>query len=210
MSKIKDSVVLSVIWSLILGKVSFLISGVIACIIIMKFDNYILGTVAAGGIGGLILGLFHWKYKMIGKMTIAGIIAVPVGLLGSFVIAEGIVGGLAFLYPSFPEYFGKTGIADVIAIIFMGIFFGMIFGAIVYGRKSIVLFTIVCGAVSIATGLLVRAMNLGNPIKELLGNMFQIFGKIDLNLLVIIAGFGAGIGLSIGLLNVIEHKRSNV
>lgn len=210
MSKIKNSVVLSVIWSLILGNVSFLISGVIACIIILKTDNYILGNVGAGGIGGLILGLFHWKYKMVGKMTIASIIAVPVGLLGSFMVAEGIVGGLEFLFPSFYEYFGKTGIADVIAIIFMGVFFGLIFGAIVYGRKSIVLFPIICGAVSIPCALLVRAMNLGNPVKALLGNLFQIFGKIDFNLLVIIAGFGAGIGLSIGLLNVLEQKRSNI
>ena len=53
-------------------------------------------------------------------------------------------------------------------------------------------------------------MNLGNPVKALLGNLFQIFGKIDFNLLVIIAGFGAGIGLSIGLLNVLEQKRSNI
>ncbi len=210
MSKIKNSVIISVIWSLILGKVSFLISGVIACIIILKVDNYILGNVAAGGIGGLILGLFHWKCKMVGKMTIAGIIAVSVGLLGSFMIAEGIVSGLAFIFPSFSEYFGRTGIADVIAIIFMGIFFGIIFGAIVYGPKSIVLFPVVCGVVSIPSGLLVRAMNLGNPIKELLVNLFQIFGKIDINLLVIIAGFGAGIGISIGLLNVFEQKRSNV
>ncbi len=199
MSKIRNSEVIRVIWSLILGKVSFLISGIIACIIILNPDNYIFGTVIAGGIGGLVFGLFRWKHKMIGRMTIAGLIAVPIGFLGSFMLAEGLVGGLDFLFPSLADYFGSTGIADVIAIILMGIVVGVIFGAIVYGRKSIWLFSAVCGAASIPSGLLVRAMNSRYYVKVLLSNLFQIFGKIDLNFLTIITGFGVGIGLSIGL-----------
>ena len=87
----------------------------------------------------------------------------------------------------------------MIAIILMGIVVGVIFGAIVYGRKSIWLFSAVCGAASIPSGLLVRAMNSRYYVKVLLSNLFQIFGKIDLNFLTIITGFGVGIGLSIGL-----------
>lgn len=99
MSKIDNSKIFYVIWSLILGKVSFLISGVIACIIILRLDNYILGTIIAGGVGGLILGLFLWKHKMIGRMAIAGLIAVPIGFLGSFILVEGLVGGFGLLFP---------------------------------------------------------------------------------------------------------------
>ncbi len=200
MPKTGNYEIINVIWSLILGKVSFLISGVIACIIILKFDNYILGTVIAGGIGGLILGLFCWKHKMIGRMSIAGLIAVPIGLLGGFIIVEGLGGGLGFLFPSVADFFKNTGIADIVAVILTGIFFGVVFGAIVYGRRYIWLFSVVCGAVSVISGSLVEAMNAGYYVKVLLGNMFQIFGRIDLNFLVIITGFGAGVGLSIGLL----------
>ena len=137
---------------------------------------------------------------MIGRMSIAGLIAVPIGLLGGFIIVEGLGGGLGFLFPSVADFFKNTGIADIVAVILTGIFFGVVFGAIVYGRRYIWLFSVVCGAVSVISGSLVEAMNAGYYVKVLLGNMFQIFGRIDLNFLVIITGFGAGVGLSIGLL----------
>jgi len=206
MPKIGNSEIVYIIWSLILGKVSFFISGVIACTIILRLDNYILGTIIAGSIGGLLLGLFHWKQKMIGRMTIACLIAVPIGLLGSFILVEGLVGGFGLLFPSVAAYFENTSIADIIAIILMGIIFGVIFGAIVYGRKSIRLFSVACGAVSIPFGFLVGAMNSGHWIKVWLGNMFQIFGNIDLNFLIIITAFGVGVGLSIGLYTVFKQK----
>lgn len=88
----------------------------------------------------------------------------------------------------------------------MGIIFGVIFGAIVYGRKSIRLFSVACGAASIPFGFLVGAMNSGHWIKVWLENMFQIYGKIDLNFLAIIMEFGIGVGLSIGLYIVFKQK----
>ena len=206
MSKIRNSGVISVILSLILGKVSFLISGVLACIVILNSDNYILGTIIAGGIGGLIFGLFYWKDKKIVRMTIAGLCALLIGFLGSFMLAEGLVSGLEFLFPSIIGFFEISGIADLIAIILMEIMFGVIFGAIVYGRHSLGLFATVCGVVSIPGGVLVVAMNSGHHVKVLLSNLFQIFGKIDLNFLVIIVGFGVGIGLSFGLYRIVKKK----
>ena len=206
MSKICNSKTVSVIWSLILGKVSFLISGVIACIVILRLDNYILGTIIAGGVGGLLFGLLHWKHKMIGRMTIAGLIAVPIGFLGSFALIEGLVGGFGLLFPSVAAYFENSSIADIIAIILMGIVFGVIFGAIAYGRKSIRLFSAACGAVLIPIGLLVGSMNSGHWIKVWLENLFHIFGKIDLDFLMIITGFGIGVGLSVGLYSMIKQR----
>lgn len=195
-----------ILGSTLLGISSFLISGLIACIVILRFDNYIVGTIIAGSVGGLILGLFHWKHKMIGRMTFAGLIAVPIGLLGSFILVEGLVGGFGLLFPSIAAHFENTGIGDIIAIILMGIMFGVIFGAIVYGRRSIRLFSVVCGAVSIPFGLLVGAMNSGHWIKVWLENMFIIFGEIDLNFLAIIMEFGIGVGLSIGLYIAFKQK----
>lgn len=204
MSKVDNSKIVSVIWTLIKGKVSFLISGAIACIIILRFDNYILATIIAGGIGGLILGLFNWKLKVIGRMTIAGLIAVPIGLLGSFVLVEGFVGGFGLLFPSVASSFENIG--NIIAIILMGVVFGAIFGAIVYDRNSIRLFSLVCGLTSIPFGFLVGAMNSGHWTKIWLQNVFKIFGEIDINFLVIMIEFGIGAGLSIGLYNVSKRK----
>ena len=143
---------------------------------------------------------------MIGRMTIAGLIAVPIGLLGSFALFEGLVGGFGLLFPSVAAYFENSSIADIIAIILMGIVFGVIFGAIAYGRKSIRLFSAACGAVLIPIGLLVGSMNSGQWIKVWLENLFHIFGKIDLDFLMIITGFGIGVGLSVGLYSMIKQR----
>lgn len=49
MSKIINSKIVYVLWLMIQGAASFLISGLIACIAILHLDNYILGTIIAGG-----------------------------------------------------------------------------------------------------------------------------------------------------------------
>lgn len=209
MSKINNSKIIYVIWSLILGKVSFLISGVIACVIILRLDNYILGTIIAGVIGGLILGLFNWKQKLISRMTIAGLISVPIGLLGSFILVEGLVGGFGLLFPSVAIYFENSNIVDIIAIILMGIVFGVVFGAVVYGHKSLRLFSAVCGVAAIPFAILVGAMNSGHWIKVWLENLLKVFGKIDLNFLIIVLELGIGAGISIGLFNVLKQKNTD-
>jgi len=86
---------------MLLGMASFLISGVIACIVILLLDNYILATIIAGGIGGLLLGLFLRMCQKITRLVIAGIIAIPVGLVISFLIVE----GLGSLFPLIDAYF---------------------------------------------------------------------------------------------------------
>jgi hypothetical protein len=201
MPKINTSKITYILWSMLLGMASFFISGVIACIVILLLDNYILATIIAGGIGGLLLGLFLRRYQKIIRLVIAGIIAMPVGLVISFLIVE----GFGSLFPSIGTYFENSSIPDIIAIILMGITFGAIFGLTIYGRKSIWLFSVVCGTVSIPFGLLVGAMNSGCWIKVYLENLLKVFGKIDLNFLAIIISLGIGIGLSIGLYNILKQ-----
>lgn len=205
MSKINTSKITYILRSMLLGMASFFISGVIACIVILHFDNYILATIIAGGIGGLLLGLFLRMRPKISRMAIAGIIAVPVGLFISFLLVE----GFGSLFPMIGAYFENSNIPDIIAIILMGITFGTVFGSIIYGRKSILLFSIVGGTVSFPFGLLVAAMNSGYGIKVWLENLFAIFGKIDLNFLAVILSLGIGIGISIGLYNMLKQTNAD-
>lgn len=206
MSEIKNNNIIYILWSAMSGMISFFISGVIASLVILHFNNYILGLIIAGGIGGLLLGFFHWKQRMILRMTFASLIAVIIGFFGSFMLVEGLVGGIRLLFPSVAAQFLNSTIPDIMAIILMGIVFGIIFGAIVYGRIAIGLFSIVCGVVAIPFGLLVGALNSELWIKAWLENVFKIFGNIDLNMLVIILEFGMGVGLSIGLYNYLKQK----
>lgn len=201
MSKINTSKTTYILWSMLVGMASFLISGVIACIVILSLDNYILATIIAGGIGGLLLGLFLQMGQKIIRLVIAGIIAMPIGLVISFFIVE----GFGLLFPSIGAYFENSSIPDIIAVILMGITFGAVFGVMIYGRKSIWLFSVVCGIVSIPFGILVSAMNSGWRVKFSLENLIGIFGKIDLNFLAIIISLGIGIGLSIGLYNILKQ-----
>lgn len=96
MSNINTSKITYILWSMLLGMASFLISGVIACIVILFLDNYILAIIIAGGIGGLLLGKFLRMHQKIGRIAIAGIIGMPIGLMISFLIIEGI----GSLFPS--------------------------------------------------------------------------------------------------------------
>lgn len=202
MSEIKTSRIAYMLWSTLLGTASFFISGVIASIVILRIDNYILASMIAGGIGGLLLGLFLRMGQKISRMAIGGIIAVPMGLFISFLLVE----GFGSLFPSIGAYFENSSIPDIIAVILMGITFGAVLGAIIYGRKSIWLFSVVCGIVSFPFGLLVAAMNSGYGIKVWLENLLVVFGKIDLNFLAIIISLGIGIGLSIGLYNILKTR----
>lgn len=200
MSKVNTSKIIYVLCTMLLGMVSFFISGVMACIVILLLDNYILATIIAGGIGGILLGLFLRMQQKLRRMAVAGIISMPTGLIMSFFLVE----GFESLFPSVGAYFKNSSIPDIITIIVMEITFGAIFGSIIYGRKSIKLFSVVCGIVSIPFGLLVGAMNSGYWIKVWLENLLKIFGKIDLNLLAIIISLGIGTGLSIGLYNILK------
>lgn len=195
MPEISKSKKAYVFWSLLLGLLAFLIGGIIACVTILLFDNYILATIIAGGIGGLLLGIFLRQRQKIVRMAIAGIIGMPIGLMISFLLVE----GFGSLFPSIGTYFENSPIPDISAIVLMGIIFGALFGAINYGRKSIWLFSVVCGIVSIPFGLLVGAMNSEHWIKAWLENLLEIFGKIDLNFLSITVSIGIGTGLSMGI-----------
>jgi hypothetical protein len=209
MSGLSSSRITYVFWATLLGTLSFLIGGVIGCTVILHLDSYVFATIIAGGTGTLLLGILLGMRKKIGMMAIAGIIAVPISILGSFILVEGLVGGFGLLFPSISSHFKNSSIPDISAIILMGIIFGAITGAILYGRKSILLFSAVCGIASFPFGLLVEAMNSGYWISSWLENLFRVFGKIDLNFLAIVLSFGFGMGLGIGIYSRFKSKSVN-
>lgn len=204
MSEINESKLTYVLWSAVLGKVSFLISGVAAGIVIQFLDNYILATIIAGGVGGLLLGLFLRLRHKVGRMAIAGMIGMPVALLLTFLFA-GVFGSL---FPSTSTGIENSFIPDISSIVLMGIIFGAVVGSMTYGRKSIWLFAIVSGIVSIPSGIFVAVMNSGSDLKVRLDNLLEVFGEIDLNFLAMTISLGIGLGLSIGLYHRLKPKKS--
>jgi len=205
MSEIKETKTTYLLWSTLAGTISFFVSAVITSIVLSPLDFAIIDTILAGGIGGLFLGLFLMNRHKIHKMGLAGFVAVPVGFWGAFVLA----GGADLLFSAIninTENPSIYNIENIIGIIFMGIICGAIFGATIYGRKSIWTFSAVCGLASFPFGILVGFFNSGHPIKATFENLFAVFGPIDLNFLSIITSFGVGIGLSIGLFSMLKQK----
>lgn len=195
MSENKNAKVAYILWPTLSGTISFFIGGVIVDIILLRLDIYILGSIIAGGIGGLLLGLLLRKRHNIGRMTIAGIVAVPVGFWVSFF--------LGYAFSEIP-FIANSRVPDVLAFILMGALVGGLFGAIIYGRKSIWLFAAVGGILSIPLGSFVDALNWGR-----FDNLLNALGIPRPNLLPFIVSFGIGIGLSIGLYEMLKQRRTD-
>lgn len=195
------------LWSMLTGTISFFASAVITSMVLLPLDFAIIDTILAGGIGGLFLGLFHMNHHKIQKMGLAGLVAVPIGFWSAFILA----GGADLLFSVFNVNTENPNIyntENMIAIIFMGIICGAIFGTIIYGRKSIWVFSVVCGVVAFPFGVLVGLFNSEDPVKATFENLFAVFGPIDLNFLAIITSFGMGIGLSISLFSMLKQKNT--
>lgn len=203
--KFKKNALVFLLWSTLAGTISFFISSVLIAMVISRVDLVIFDTILAGGIGGLLLGIFLLKQFQIRKIMLAGFIAVPIGFWGAFILAGGVDLLLALMGVN-SENPKIYGIGNIIGIILMGLICGAIFGAIIYGHRSIWLFSAVCGVISFPFGILVGLFNSGHPIKAMTENLLAVFGSIDLNFLAIITSFGIGIGLSIGLYEKLKQS----
>ncbi len=204
MSEIRKNAWVFLIWSTLAGTISFFVSAIIMSMVLSSLGFAIINTILAGGIGGLFLGILLLKLHEIRKMALAGLIAVPIGFWGAFILAGGV--DLLFFLIGIAENPNIYNIENIIGIIFMGIICGAIFGGFIYGRKSIWVFSVVCGMVSFPFGILVGLFNSEHPIKTKIENLLAVFGPIDLNFLAIITSFGIGIGFSIGLFRMLKQK----
>lgn len=200
MLEIRKNAWIFLICSTLAATISFFVSSALMAVVMTHVDFVIFDTVFAGGIGGLLLGIFLMKRYKIRKMMLAGFFAVPIGFWGAFIL----VGGVDLLFSLIgvnSENPNIYGIGNIIGIILMGLICGAIFGAKIYGRKAIWLYSVVCGIVAFPFGVLVGLFNAEHPIKATFENLLAVLGPINLNFLAIITSFGVGVGLSIGLFN---------
>ena len=98
------------LWSMLTGTISFFASAVITSMVLLPLDFAIIDTILAGGIGGLFLGLFHMNHHKIQKMGLAGLVAVPIGFWGAFILAGGA--DLLFSAVVFPQFSGISSITS--------------------------------------------------------------------------------------------------
>lgn len=193
MSMKKKSKFLTVLYSGIAGTISFFIGGLLATALILLTDQYLLAIPFSGLLGGLLLTVFNRNWNNICRFTLGAVIAVSVGFLGTFVLCEGIFS----LIGMFTDIFAGQ-IENIISISLMGVVFGIIFSMIVYGKKALVFFAVVCGIIELPCIYLADKVYFIEPLK----NLITKFGLVDVNLLFIVLGFGIGTGVSIGLIKI--------
>lgn len=195
----KESSQASPLGSALAGLIAFFISGLIVAALQTRFDFSLLGTLFAGGLGGLILGMLLIKLRKIVPMTLIGLISVPLGFWTAFLIA----GGLDILLTPFGIDSSNLLVGNILnslAIVIMGLICSGLFGRMLSGRGAGKCFAIVGALASVPSAILVGLFNAGHPILGSLQKVLAFLGPIDLNFVTIITGFGLGIGWGIGLL----------
>ena len=188
--------------SLIVGLLAFTMSGLVACYVIWKLNNYIIATLITGGLGALLFSVLLMLKDKIVKMTIAGFFAMLIGLFLSFGIIEGIV----YILPKVGIFFEGSIIPDIAAIAVIALIYGLIVGLAGYGKKAMWLFALISALVAIPFGMLVVFLNTSSDIQEFLTSINDILGQFDLNFLSISIALGVGLGLSNGLYNMSVKK----
>ena len=188
--------------SVVVGLLAFTMSGLMACYVIWKLNNYIIATLITGGLGALLFSVLLMLKDKIVKMTIAGFFAMLIGLFLSFGIIEGIV----YILPKVGIFFEGSIIPDIAAIAVIALIYGLIVGLAGYGKKAMWLFALISALVAIPFGMLVVFLNSSSDIQEFLTSINDILGQFDLNFLSISIALGVGLGLSNGLYNMSVKK----
>lgn len=194
MTVLRMSNVFYILWAGLLGLVAFLLSGLLAAVVVFRTDNYILGMLITGALGSLLLGLGLKMGKRALTMAFTGAFVMPIGLM----LAFGIFEGLGALLYAIGLKIGPPGAADTMAIMFMSGFFAAAIGACVYGKKAIPLFFVLSSLVALPFGAMVVAFNLEVPLRFTLQSFTEPLGPIDLNgvLISLAAGLGASLGIA--------------
>ena len=198
----KNNKIVYLLMSVVVGLLAFTMSGLMACYVIWKLNNYIIATLITGGLGALLFSVLLMLKDKIVKMTIAGFFAMLIGLFLSFGIIEGIV----YILPKVGIFFEGSIIPDIAAIAVIAWIYGLIVGLAGYGKKAMWLFALISALVAIPFGMLVVFLNTSSDIQEFLTSINDILGQFDLNFLSISIALGVGLGLSNGLYNMSVKK----
>jgi len=207
MQKPEVSGLTGVLWAFLAGLISFTVGALVAGYLNALTDNFL--TVAVGtGLGGLLLGLMLNMKRKLPLFVLICILAFPLGILSSFLLA----GSVELIFPDAQP----SVLIDILSITFMGLIIGLVSGLALYGVRAAGLFAIVTGLVATPFGYLITLFHSGAPFTDQVQNLVKPLGITDLNLLAILIGLGCGLGLSIGLYRMkkrdtyIENPRRSV
>ncbi len=175
----------------LLGALAFILGGIPSLFLIRITFNYLLGVLLSSMISGVLLGLFLQRRRVL-RTALATIAGVSIGFIGSFLLIEGIG---ALLTEAGINMDGSI-LPDVSVITLMGLVMGSIFGAILFGKRSIPTFAIICALLCLPAGFMIVALNQQLSWTAPLIDIQQRIG-FDMNLLVTLLAFGLGLGISI-------------
>lgn len=204
MSNIRLKGIFRLVYTLALVLFAFLISEILGSIISRAIDipcEFLFRLILPGLAGAFLAVCLGMKGKVF-KMAFASSIAWFVGLLLSIQLSDFVFA----IYSMITDYCFAPGDGDGITEILAGVLSGVTFGAIVFGRKSIIIFGFVCGILTIPLGLLVNNLEPWDFYYIMLGGAFWESIGLDLYLLLSTLSFGFGIGLSIGLYELLTQK----
>lgn len=187
--------------TMMIGLISFLISGITVGLISLKTNEGLI-LILGAPIGSLLM-LFILFHKLGKDKILAVIIRSELGgFLGffmGFIVGELLAGIIGFCIPSLRdlEQIKAQILPNIVVLIIADGIYGVLLGDLFYGRKSIKFFALVSAIASIPFGIL-----LSIPI-----NIAWI--SFDQNLLFTLVSFGTTTGLSIGLYSLFVEKQFN-
>lgn len=190
MAKIKTANKAYPLLTMLIGLFSFLISGMITGLISLTTNEGLILLLGAP-IGSLLMLFFLHKLN---KSNILSVIirsefGVFIGFLTGFILGELLAWIIGLFVPSLKnlEQVNAQIIPNIALLIAADAIYGALLGNLLYGRKSMKFFALICGIASIPFGVL-----LSMPINMGLSRFNQ-------NLLFTLVSFGTTTGLSIGI-----------
>ena len=204
MSKIHFKEIMLLLRSLLLGLTAFIISGILTFLLTLNPYGFygVFYIIINGSLCGLFLALFLKMRQKIGRMILACIVAWLISYFTGNTFIDFIY---QLFFTSFHILYEVRGLFDTYIFILMGVVFVTTFGAIVFGQKSVLLFAVTGGIISIPFVFI----NMGF-IDIWLKRLVLIFDKTEIPLLLMFnMSFGISVGLSIGLYKMFINSDGN-
>lgn len=183
--------------TMLVGLVSFLISGILAGLISLRTNEGMI-LILGAPIGSLLM--LYFLHELAEDKNLAVVIRSLLGGFAGFFVGF-IVGTLVaeligLVIPSLRdmEQVKAQIVPNIVMLMVADAIFGALFGHLLYGRKSIRFFAFLCGIASIPFGIL-----LSIPIHI-------VWIDFNQNILFTLVSFGTTTGLSMGLYRFIKLK----
>jgi len=188
------------LFTMFVGLISFLIVGTVAGLISLEINE---GMILLLGLPiGSLLMLF-----ILSKLDRDKILAVIIrsllggfaGFLSGFIIGELLVEVIGFIIPSLKnlEQVKAQIVPNIVALSIADAIYGIFIGHLLYGRKSIKFFALICAIASIPFGILVSM------------SIDVDWIDFEQNLLFMLVSFGTTTGLAIGFYSLLKRVKAN-